>query len=165
MFACLDVDYRADHAVASCVVFNDWKDAAAVEEHVARIMQVEPYVAGQFYRRELPCLLAVLQKVTVPLDAVVIDGYVCMDDKSAPGLGMHLFEALHREVPVIGVAKTRFATAVAEEVFRPGSARPLLVTAVGVDAVLAATPIRSMHGAHRIPTLLKRADTLCRQSG
>jgi deoxyribonuclease V len=38
------------------------------------------------------------------------------------------------------------------------------VTSVGVDTTTAARWIRGMHGEHRIPTLLARADRLCRDA-
>ena len=41
--------------------------------------------------------------------------------------------------------------------------KALFVTAVGVDANEAADLVREMHGDHRIPTLLKRVDALCRE--
>ncbi|MCB9920642.1 MAG: hypothetical protein H6822_00590 [Planctomycetaceae bacterium] len=64
---------------------------------------------------------------------------------------------------IIGVAKTRFATATSEvEVFRGTSQRPLFVSAAGIDQHIAADSIRRMHGENRIPTLLKRVDTLSR---
>jgi deoxyribonuclease V len=36
------------------------------------------------------------------------------------------------------------------------------MTAVGIEPVTAAEAIRQMHGANRIPTLLKRVDRLTR---
>jgi deoxyribonuclease V len=41
--------------------------------------------------------------------------------------------------------------------------RPLYVTAAGVGVDQAAAWVRSMHGPHRLPTLLKRVDRLCRE--
>ena len=163
MLACVDVDYRDEGAVAACVLFRDWADEAPAAERVERVARVEPYEPGQFYRRELPCLLAVLGPVAEGLEAVVIDGYVWLRDEDMPGLGGHLYEALGRAVPVVGVAKTRFRSAeVARPVLRGGSGRPLYVTAAGVSADEAARHVRDMHGPHRIPTLLKRVDQLCR---
>ena len=117
-------------------------------------------IPGAFFRRELPCLLAVIAKIETPLDALVVDGYVQLNDKE--GLGQHLYERLSRRVPVIGVAKTRFQGASGAEVLRGSSRSPLYVTAVGIDRGEAATCIMRMHGSHRIPTLLKRADRLAR---
>ena len=68
-------------------------------------------------------------------------------------------------VSVIGVAKTSFHdNDAAIEVARGASARPLYVTAEGIDVTRAADDVRRMHGAHRIPTILKRVDRLARDS-
>src|SRR5436190_20681828 len=100
MIVAVDVDYRTDHAVAAAVLFNAWSDAAPAAEHTARVSPLHPYVPGQFYLRELPCLLRVLEAVKVPLDIIVIDGYVELQELPAggrhPGLGMHWFEARGR---------------------------------------------------------------------
>jgi deoxyribonuclease V len=164
MIACVDVDYREKEAVAACVLFRAWTDADSASEHVERLPGVEPYRPGEFYRRELPCLLAVLRDVAEPLETVVIDGYVWLRDEDTPGLGGHLFEALGRSVPIVGVAKTRFAGASAEAVCRGDSRRPLYVSAAGMERVVAARCVQLMHGPYRIPTLLKRVDQLCRQA-
>ena len=76
-------------------------------------------------------------------------------------------------VPVIGVAKNRFRSYVSGsaddpafesiELLRGDSNRPLFVTAIGMAPRDAAALVRSMHGANRLPTLLKRVDRLCRQ--
>jgi len=162
MLACLDVSYRDSVACAAGVTFRDWSDATAFDEKVVRIQNVEPYQPGQFYRRELPCLLAVLQKLP-PVDTAIIDGYVWLDGESMPGLGAHLYQALNRKVAVIGVAKTKFrGTDRVCEVIRGTSKRPLYVTAVGIQHELAAEHVRSMHGDNRLPTLLAHADYLCR---
>lgn len=162
MLACVDVDYRPHGAVAACVLFRAWSDADSAAERVQAIAQVEPYQPGQFYRRELPCLLSVLTGMAETLEAIVVDGYVWLEEQK-PGLGAHLYEALGRTVPVIGVAKTRFAGAAAAAVERGESRRPLYVSAAGLDPLTAARHIQSMHGAYRMPTLLRRVDQLCRQ--
>jgi deoxyribonuclease V len=162
VLACVDVDYREKHAIAACLVFKNWADETPVNEHAVRIEPVAEYVSGEFYRRELPCLLAVLKTVHAPLDAIIIDGYVWLEAETKKGLGAHLFDALSEKVAVVGVAKTRFSTAHAAEVFRGKSAAPLFVTAIGIDRDAAAAHVRSMHGAFRIPILLKRVDFLCR---
>jgi deoxyribonuclease V len=163
MIACVDVDYRGDEAWAACVLLRDWADADSTGVHVEHLTGVAPYQPGEFYRRELPCLLAVLAKVKDGLDAVVVDGYVWLGD-GRRGLGAHLFEALGGGVPVIGVAKTSFASAAAAAVVRGTSRRPLYVTAAGMGLAEAAGRVRSMHGQFRIPTLLKKVDQLCRQA-
>ncbi len=165
MNACLDVDYREAGAYAAGIAFHDWTDAVAATEKVIPIAGVHPYEPGQFFRRELPCLLAVLRELPTVV-VVVVDGYVWLDGVSVAGLGAHLYQALEGKVAVIGVAKSRFAGAgAAVEVVRGHSIRPLLITAAGISAQEAAEHVRSMHGSDRIPTLLKRVDSLCRQAG
>ena len=161
--ACLDVDYREPGAVAACVLFRDWTDERPAAEAVVRIESVAPYEPGRFYRRELPCLLAVLEAIDERPGVVVIDGYVWLGDEHDPGLGAHLHRALGGQAAVIGVAKTRFRGArLAREVRRGGSRSPLYVTAAGMDVAEAADQVRGMHGPYRIPTLLKMVDHLCR---
>lgn len=163
MIACVDVAYHDHEAGAACVLFREWGDAQGEREITAKIGRVEEYQPGRFYRRELPCLLAVLGMVAEPLEVVIVDGYVWLGVGDAPGLGALLYEALGRSTAVIGVAKSRFSGATgAVPVLRGGSRRPLYVTAAGMDVHAAARNIGAMHGAHRIPTLLKRVDRLSR---
>ena len=163
MIACLDVDYRDGYAVAAGLEFFDWDDEQPATEFLVRIEEVEPYEPGRFYLRELPCLLEALKEVDDEPDAIVIDGYVWLGEEGDPGLGAHLHRAIGGRSAVVGVAKTRFLRARAvEEVLRGESLSPLFVSATGMDLVEAARLVRGMHGPHRIPTLLKRVDRLCR---
>jgi len=163
MMACLDVAYHGQEANVAAVLFHSWDDSAGEQEIVTRVASAADYLPGQFYRRELPCLLALLALVEEPLETLIVDGYVWLGQESLPGLGAHLYEALGRTTAVIGVAKSRFAGATgAVPVLRGDSQRPLQVTAAGLDARIAAHCIETMHGKHRIPTLLKRADRLSR---
>lgn len=165
MIVALDVDYRATEVVAAAVGFLRWPDEhAALELVVATDAPPAPYEPGRFFARELPHLRAALALAVPPgepLDAIVVDGYVWLA-ADRRGLGAHLYDALAQASPVIGVAKTAFAGASAREVVRGTSARPLYVTAAGIDAGTAADHVRAMHGAHRIPTLLRRVDQLAR---
>ena len=162
MKACVDVHYLDSVAAAACVLFEDWSDANAAAEYTTLVTDVAAYESGHFFRRELPCILAVLQQVLMPLEVIIVDGYVWLGENER-GLGAHLFEALDQKVPVIGVAKKRFLRATtAREVIRGDSHVPLFITAAGIDPDVAADRIRSMHGPFRIPTLLKRVDQLCR---
>ena len=165
MIACIDVGYQEKSALAACVSISDWKASAPVASHSVVIRNVEDYVPGLFYKRELPCIEAVLNDLGARPDVIVIDGYVWLDAQGKKGLGAHLFELLNREIPVIGVAKTSFATATnAIEVFRGQSSRPLWVTAIGTNEIDAANYVRSMHGNHRIPTILTLVDRLSKSS-
>ena len=129
MIVCIDVGYREDTARAACIAFDDWDDACSINEYTVDLVGIEPYVPGQFYRRELPCVLAVLDKLPTPPAVIVVDGYVWLDDNGRKGLGVHLYEALNEDTPIVGVAKTRFATATgAVEILRGCSDRPLILT-------------------------------------
>ncbi len=163
MIACLDVNYRGNRAVAACVLIADWPDSSPSGSLISHCLTAAPYQAGRFYRRELSALAGVLKKVTAPLEAVVVDGYVWLDQEWSPGLGAYLYRELGESVPVIGIAKNRFRNeAFSRRVFRGRSRRPLYVTAAGMSQEEAADHIQTMHGPHRIPTALKEADRLCR---
>ncbi len=164
MIACLDVAYGDAEAHAAGVSFRNWTDAIPLEERVAAVAKVALCQPGQFFRRELPCLLAVL-RVLPPVDVVIVDGYVWLGAGNHPGLGAHLYQALGEHTAVVGVAKTRFKGAdFAREVVRGRSTRPLFITAAGMSPEYAAEHVRSMHGPYRMPTLLKRVDSLCRHA-
>lgn len=165
MIAAIDVQYGDTAAAAACVTFDAWVDAAASGEFTSLLGEAAPYVPGELWRRELPCILSVLTVARAAPEVIVIDGYVWLDSAGRPGLGAHLFEALHGATPVIGVAKTAFlGSAHSRLVHRGASKHPLYVTSRGIDVEDAARAIESMHGQHRIPTLLKRADSLCREA-
>lgn len=86
-----------------------------------------------------------------------------LGEERKPGLGARLWDALGGRVPVIGVAKSRYqGTRVETELLRGASRRPLFITVLGVPLDEAKMLIGRMNGKHRIPTLLKRADQLCR---
>lgn len=163
MIVALDVQYDdlAGTARAAAVGFAAWGDEVPAFEEAVIVAAVAPYEPGAFYRRELPCLLAVLAAVAGPVATVIVDGYVDLAPGRA-GLGRHLYEALGERIPVVGVAKTRFFGADAAPVRRGESARPLWVTAAGMAVEDAAAHVAAMHGPHRIPTLLTRVDGLAR---
>jgi deoxyribonuclease V len=162
MIACLDVAYGNAAGYAAGVTFCRWADANPVEERVVQVSNVQAYEPGQFFRRELPCLMAVLKGLP-PMDLVIVDGYVWLGDSNKPGLGAHLYQALGERTAVVGVAKTKFEGAEsASEVVRGRSTRLRFITAAGMSPECAAEHVRSMHGPYRVPTLLKRVDELCR---
>lgn len=160
MFAAVDVHYGDAEVVAALVTFASFTDASTSRELVARHPpDAAPYTPGAFYERELPYVTQLIAQLASPLEAVVIDGYVWLGP-GRPGLGAHLHDRIG--TPIIGVAKTSFAGAAAIEVRRGASAQPLYVTAIGIDETVAAVHVRGMAGPYRIPTLLKRVDSLAR---
>lgn len=161
--AIVDVGYGEREALAACVVARGWIDAEPIETQVVTIDEVLPYAPGRFYERELPCVLAVLERLRTTVEVIVVDGYVVLDEHGAPGLGAHLHARLGGSHGVVGVAKTAYrGSGFAAAVQRGTSSRPLFVTAMGLDVERAAGLVAGMHGAHRIPTLLGLADHLAR---
>lgn len=162
MLVCLDVHYGDREVVSAALAFSAWTDAEPTFEWIVRSDRVPaPYRPGRFFERELPHLLDALRPLAREPEVIVVDGHVWLGPEK-PGLGAHLHAALERRPIVIGVAKTAFPGAEAVPVLRGRSHHPLFVGAAGVVAATAAGWVRSMHGAHRIPTLLKRVDRLAR---
>ena len=159
--AAFDVHYLRDGCAAAAVLFSDYSDAEPTATYAQFLSGAADYIPGEFYRRELPCILTLLKQIKEALNEMVIDGYVMLGNR--PGLGQHLFECFDSKIPVVGVAKSKFRGSSGAAVFRGGSIHPLYVTSAGVDLEKASERIRTMHGAHRIPTLLKRVDFLARE--
>jgi deoxyribonuclease V len=164
MFAATDVHYPpSGGARAALVLASDATFSAIVSEKTVFIEQVASYQPGEFYRRELPPLRALLADVD-DVDLLIIDGYVTLSPDGRPGLGAYA----HAEfgVPIIGVAKSSFAPAVhAIPVFRGNVTRPLYVTSAGIPMTDAVALVRAMTGKFRLPGALRRADTLSRGRG
>ena len=149
--------------MAAGILFDDWTSDVTLKELTVRIDEVAPYEPGQFYKRELPCLIALIEKLGSLPSLFIVDSFVTLDANNRPGLGAYLFDHFQQEVPVIGVAKKRFkGNSSAVEIRRGRSHTPLFITAAGIEPAKAAERIQTMHGNYRIPTLLKRVDQLCR---
>lgn len=156
-----DVKYHDDgSATAAGVLFSAWSDRAPLKTYTVTIDQVEDYESGLFYKRELPCLLALWEVVEEAVQVIVVDGHVDLGKK--PGMGRYLYNALHGSAAVVGVAKRSFRDAGGQAVCRSGSTRPLHVTAAGMPLDEAVRCVVSMHGPYRMPTLLKLVDSLSR---
>jgi deoxyribonuclease V len=159
--AAVDVHYLSTGgAPAAAVPAADAALAHVLAARTAVLPRALPYRPGQFHRRELPPLRAVLDDLS-GLGLLVADGYTDLDPGGRPGLGAHA----HAEfgIPVIGVAKSRFRTAThAVPVARGSPVRPLFVTAAGMPRAGAADLVRRMTGRYRLPDALRRADTLAR---
>lgn len=159
----VDVHYVDNIGKAAGLTFHDWESPIADETFAVCTKGIASYQPGSFYLRELPCLQRLIEHVRFPISTIVIDGYVSLGDRQKPGLGMHLWSWLGGRVPIIGVAKSAFPGTPSEAlVFRGNSKRPLFISAIGVSLEDAKNCILRMHGAHRIPTLLREVDRACR---
>lgn len=161
MILAIDIHYKTTYAKNVGVLFN-WQDDTPEQIIVNQRHSVEEYVPGQFYKRELPCLLDVITEVDLTLvEAIVVDGHVYIDNDFKFGLGGYLYEALNQKIPIIGVAKRAFhkneQTSI--PVLRGESLNSLYVSAIGMDKVVAAQYIKNMRGEFRMPTILQILDT------
>lgn len=157
-----DVQYYDDHAKSVAICFDHWQDGTPNEIIEKKIDEVAEYVPGEFYKRELPCIMSILNDLNLAdVACIVVDGYVHLDDDGKLGLGGHLYEKLDGKIPVIGVAKSSFQKNKNNvlELLRGQSEKPLYITAVGIEMAEARKHIESMHGKYRMPTLLQILDT------
>jgi len=156
----IDVYYIYDKAKSVGIVFNNWQDERASQVITDYRDNIAPYQSGEFYLRELPCIISLIEKIDLSfINTIVVDGHVFLNDGKI-GLGGHLYKALNQVIPIIGVAKKPFFANShdVKEVFRGDSKHPLYVTSVGIDAALAAGHIQAMAGKYRMPTLLNFLD-------
>ncbi len=155
----IDVHYEGPEAMVAGVQMDDYASAEATQTYHLRVPVGSKYESGQFYKRELPCILELLKHYRLKPDTIFIDGYVHLGTDKRPGLGQHLYDALNGQTNVIGVAKSPYSgVSRSSEAIRGQSTRPLYVTAAGMGQDEAKRIVKSMAGAHRVPRLLKLAD-------
>jgi exodeoxyribonuclease-5/deoxyribonuclease V len=162
----VDVYYFDSKGKVVGIEFIHWSDEQPVQTHIAMVDRVEDYTPGEFYKRELPCITKLLEKVKLEnMEVIIVDGYVVLDDDGTYGLGGHLYEMLERRIPVIGVAKRSFkgSSKYVRVLYRGKSVHPLYITAIGMDVEAALSSIQAMHGQSRIPALLKYLDRKTRE--
>ncbi|MBO9700519.1 MAG: endonuclease V [Sporocytophaga sp.] len=163
MILAFDTYYFENKAKTVCLQFANWNDKIPVQIFSEIKEDVSEYESGAFYKRELPCILSLLNKINLDeVSMIVVDGFVFLDDEYKPGLGAHLFNSLEQRIPIIGVAKTNFAQInnIKREVYRGESRKPLYITSVGINIDEASTYVESMYGQYRIPDLLKQLDSM-----
>ncbi len=161
MILAFDSYYFEDKAKTVCVHFDDWTAATPIKIEQEIISGIAAYEPGAFYKRELPCILSLLEKIDLNnIDLIIVDSFVLLDDEGKWGLGAYLYDILKEQIPVIGVAKTGFHKNKknVRELLRGKSSKPLYISAVGLDLDNAYSHIKAMHGDYRMPTLLQILD-------
>lgn len=169
IFLILDVHYQTDtllqseKAKVAGIRFQDIKINDILSQHTTIVNEVAPYESGQFYKREMPCLLALISQIEEPFDVLVIDGYVFLDGISKAGLGKYLYDNLLIRKPIIGIAKNQFKD-VSEDyaVWRSTSKHPLYVTSVDFHIMDAKSIVQNLKGLHRLPDIIRKVDFLSR---
>ncbi|SDE00729.1 endonuclease V [Pedobacter soli] len=158
----IDVAYSASRAKVVGGFFESWDDGSLLGISSKFVDHVGEYISGEFYKRELPCILAFLEDIDLKAIAlIIIDGFIYLDDDGKKGLGAYLYESLGRAIPVIGVAKSKFYNnnAFVREIFRGQSKNGIYVSAIGIDLEDASGLVQGMSGDFRLPDLIKRVDT------
>ncbi|WP_230661055.1 endonuclease V [Psychrobacter sp. I-STPA10] len=164
----LDVHYQEENgkiiAHVAGVRFQGIEQNQILAEYQTTVSDVAPYESGQFYKREMPCLLALIEQVSQPYDVIIIDGYVWLDGVQKAGLGKYLYDHLNDKKPIIGIAKNQFCD-ISDEyaVWRGRSKHPLYVTSIGIDTLQAKDMVSKLAGEHRIPTIVTHVDRLGRK--
>ena len=123
----VDAYYAVSKAKVVGVLFENFSDEKPLKIISKVVGNVAPYESGSFYKRELPCIVSLLQNLDVrDISLIVIDGFVYLDDEGGYGLGGHLYERLERRVQIVGVAKSPFkgSCKFVREICRGRSKRP-----------------------------------------
>ncbi|MEN8928203.1 MAG: endonuclease V [Flavobacteriales bacterium] len=159
MILAIDIHYKENIATCVAVLF-DWEDELPQRVITENLEGVYEYIPGEFYKRELPCILALMKKIELKeIEILIVDGHVYTDNETY-GLGGHTWEALEKKIPIIGVAKRPFHNNgdTVKEVYRGGSKNPLYVSSIGMKLKKAEEYIQNMKGEYRMPTILTELD-------
>ncbi|MCK5917926.1 MAG: endonuclease V [Cocleimonas sp.] len=159
----VDVQYTDNSALCAGILFKHWNSSEISQKYLTHTENIQAYEPGKFYKRELPCILNLLEAHSITPELIIIDGYVFLGGHSKAGLGKYLYDHLNGNIPIIGVAKKAFNEITPDYKIRRGtSTKPLYITAIDIPLGEAKEKIATMHGQHRIPTLLRQVDQLCR---
>lgn len=174
MIVAFDTYYYGGFSYTVAGVFDEWVSEKAKYFVCNRRAGIDAeYKPGELYKRELPCIMACLEKINVDyITSLVVDGFVWVVDDNGnrkPGLGKRLHDAVlekyGRNIPVIGIAKNPYHSEIpnCKEVLRGKSSKPLYVTCTE-DSFLErySVVVKLMFGEHRIPNILKAIDTKTR---
>ncbi|NET88805.1 MAG: deoxyribonuclease V [Kamptonema sp. SIO1D9] len=147
----VDVGFEDNYAVtkAAAVVLT-FPELTEVEKAIARRPTTFPYIPGFLSFREIPALLAALEKLTVTPDLILCDGQGIAHPRKF-GLACHLGVII--DLPTIGVAKSLLVGKHEELPTEKGNWRPLVYKGETVGAVLRSrTNVKPLYisSGHRI---------------
>ena len=91
MILAIDVNYTPSYAKSVGILF-EWQDEMPREIVLDEFDQVEEYISGEFYKRELPCILRILGRVDLGrVELIVVDGNIYADNQKRMGLDGRLW--------------------------------------------------------------------------
>ncbi|WQJ53336.1 MAG: hypothetical protein [Wendovervirus sonii] len=167
----LDICYNDESNTAHVagVLFEQWTDKTPAM-HISCDTDIQSeYISGQFYRRELPCIQALLETLDMnEIDTIIVDGFYSLGENH-PGLGQHLYEDYlvpkgFGNIEVVGISKSYMFNCenFSFIVNRPSSKHPLYVNGSNPNTDYGLL-VSSMHGRYRLPTLVKMVDQYSRE--
>lgn len=176
MILALDSYYKDDICNTSLVVFESINDDVPCYSDTIYTTITSEYIPGQLYKRELPGIIKILEKLQKDrpnlwksITIIITDSFITLKtgDKEWGGLGYHLKEYLDsigcNDKVIYGVAKSNFGDCdqISKLVYRGKSKTPLYVQST-YNNNKAANVIKNLHGKYRIPTMLKMVDSISR---
>ncbi|WP_410596615.1 endonuclease V [Amycolatopsis sp. lyj-23] len=129
----LDVAYDETGHIAAAAVTLETAGLTVVEQRTHRAQAAFPYEPGLFAFRELPSLLAALDRLERTPDVLVCDGHGLAHPRRF-GLACHL--GVLTGLPAFGVGKTRFVGSHDEPGASRGASVPLVDAGEEVGAVV-----------------------------
>lgn len=165
IYLILDVGYfeqnQNTYAIISAIRFAGIQTHTILNQYKTTVHNVMPYKSGQFYQREMPCLLQLINEIKEPFDIIIIDGYVYLDGETQAGLGKHLYEHLNDKKPIIGIAKNSFQNINNQyAIYRGNSKKPLFITCIDFDLDNAKQLVKNLEGQFRIPNIINMVDKI-----
>jgi exodeoxyribonuclease-5/deoxyribonuclease V len=95
MIYAFDTHYQENKAKTVCIGFDKWEDIGFLISKSLLTDIKSDYISGEFYKRELPCIIELLAQIDLKNeDIIIIDGFVFLDDQMKPGLGAHLYHIM-----------------------------------------------------------------------
>lgn len=169
IYLILDVHYieleKITNASVAGIRFTGENPNTILNKYQITVNNVAPYCSGQFYKREMPCLITLVNQIADPFDVIIVDGFVYLDGLVQAGLGKHLYDNLHNKKPIIGVAKNSFHGITEKyEVYRGESKNPLYVTTHDFNLDEAKLLIKNLEGKFRVPSIIQKVDKLSRET-
>jgi deoxyribonuclease V len=120
----VDVGFEQDGRVArAAIAVLDYPGLALADQAVARVATTFPYVPGLLSFREIPVVLAAIERLRASPDLILYDGQGIAHPRRF-GIASHL--GLVLDCPSIGVAKTRLIGAHRAPPDRRGAWTPLV---------------------------------------
>lgn len=179
MILLTDVFYNEElnSAHIAAIAISDWSSDTIIKSWEIDKNGIDcEYIPGQFYKREMPCLIDLWKQIDdndkSQISTIIVDGfYDIWNGKS--GLGHHFHDWLTEngyDVEVVGIAKSpcRETSEFTLPVYRTEESKTSKCrSALWVNGSNMSndyqTKVLNMSGKYRIPTMIKAVDKLSRR--